>query len=382
MKTLLPVTLILTLTVFSAFGQEIPICKHNTKGVVRFAPMALDRSTGIYSPHCKTTESLTWIDPQGPGFSLPYSGAVSTSMAAFWIENVGEGIAGRFTTNNESNLSGDSYAVMGLSQGPLGDAAYFKIENPSNPDHVLIARTGGTGQVGHFQIYNPSNSESALEVSTQGSGDALLAITPGPGYAGRFDGNVFVNGDLHVGGSKNFIQPHPNDPSKELSYAAMEGPENAIFLRGTVKLIQGKAVIETPEYFRVVAGDDGITVQFTPRALESKGLAAIKVSRERIVIGELMNGRGNYEFDYFITAKRHGYEKYEPIQPNKHFKADNVTRERFEEQYAKMDDMSIVAIRNLLISNGILTKEGKLNMETVRRLGWTLKEAEVAQNQK
>jgi hypothetical protein len=351
--------------------------------------MALDRSTRIYSPHCKTTESLTWINivgPQGPpgsGLSLPYSGAVSSSGPAFWIGNVGDGFAGLFHTNNITGNTGDSYAVAGVSVGPFGDAAYFKIDNPSNPDYALLARTEGTGPAGHFKINNALSSETVLYAGTIGSGDALWATTQGgPGLAGRFDGGVYVTGDLLVSGTKNFVQPHPNDPSKELSYAAMEGPENAIFLRGTAKLIQGKAVIETPEYFRVVAGDDGITVQFTPRALESKGLAAIEVTRERIVIGELMNGRGNYEFDYFITAKRHGYEKYEPIQPNKHFKADNVTREKFEEQYAKMDDMSIVAIKNLLISNGILTKEGKLNMETVRRLGWTVKEAEVAQAQK
>jgi len=63
----------------------------------------------------------------------------------------------------------------------------------------------------------------------------------------------------------------------------------AIFLRGTVKLIQGKAVIERPK-FPSCCCDDGITVQFT-LGLGIQRVAAIKVSRERIVIGELMNGR-------------------------------------------------------------------------------------------
>jgi hypothetical protein len=35
-------------------------------------------------------------------------------------------------------------------------------------------------------------------------------------------------------------------------------------------------------------------------------------------------------------------------------------------------------MRNPLISNGILTKEGKLNRETAARLGWMLKNVEVA----
>jgi hypothetical protein len=141
-------------------------------------------------------------------------------------------------------------------------------------------------------------------------------------------------------------------------------------------------VIETPEYFRVVAGDEGITVQFTPRYVDTFGLAAVEVTKKKILVQELKGGTNTYEFDYFITAKRAGFEKHEPIQPNKHFKADNMTREEFEQRYSKTDDMTIGAMRNLLISNGILTKDGKLNMEMVSRLGWTLKEADLATTQK
>jgi len=35
-----------------------------------------------------------------------------------------------------------------------------------------------------------------------------------------------------------------------------------------------------------------------------------------------MNGKGGYEFDYFIVAKRAGFEKHEPIQTNTHFTAE------------------------------------------------------------
>jgi hypothetical protein len=67
MKKLLLLTLILVLTVFPAFGEEIPICKNNKTGVVKFAPMAFDRSTETYYPKCNMkTESLTWINLVGP----------------------------------------------------------------------------------------------------------------------------------------------------------------------------------------------------------------------------------------------------------------------------------------------------------------------------
>lgn len=178
-----------------------------------------------------------------------------------------------------------------------------------------------------------------------------------------------------------FVQPHPHDPGKEIVYIAMEAPESAIMIRGTARLVDGRAVIETPDYFRMVASSAGITVQFTPRSSRSKGLAAVEVSKDKIVVEELFEGAGTYEFDYFITAKRAGFENHQPIQPNTHFSADMKKKEEFEKQYAG-NDMATTAMRNLLISNGILTEDGRLNMETVKKLGWTLKEYDLAKSER
>ena len=94
-----------------------------------------------------------------------------------------------------------------------------------------------------------------------------------------------------------------------------------------------------------------------------------------------MQGTGTYEFDYFITAKRAGFESHEPIQSNTHFTADMMTKDDFENAYAKTDDVTVSAMRALLISNGILTREGKLNTETAKKLGWNVKAVEVAMNE-
>lgn len=91
-----------------------------------------------------------------------------------------------------------------------------------------------------------------------------------------------------------------------------------------------------------------------------------------------MEGTGTYEFDYFVTAKRAGFERHEPIQPNTHFTADGETKEDFEQRYAKGKDGSARAFRKLLISNGILTGDGELNMDVAERLGWRLKETALA----
>ena len=196
--------------------------------------------------------------------------------------------------------------------------------------------------------------------------------------AAIFDGTVDIYGNLWKQ-SGNFVQPYKKDPSKEMVYAFFEGPEHAVFLRGKAKLVDGSAVIETPEHFRDVAGvDEDITVQFTPRSEDSEGLAAVEVGKDRIVVKELRKGKGTYEFDYFITAKRAGFEGHEPIQPNRHFSANDKTKEEFERRYANTTDMTVLAMRNMLIANGILTADGKLNMEVAEKLGWKIREADLA----
>jgi len=189
---------------------------------------------------------------------------------------------------------------------------------------------------------------------------------------------VNVTGSL-TKGSGTFVQPHPSDPSKEVAYAFFEGPEHAIFLRGKAKLVKGRATIITPEYFRFVAGnDEDITVQFTPRSIDTFGVAAVQVTKDSIEVRELKGGKHTYEFDYFITAKRGGFEGHQPIQPNSHFTADQKTAEDFEQTYAKTDDLTINAMRQLLIANGILTKDGKLSQTTAAKLGWHVQPVRVA----
>jgi hypothetical protein len=120
----------------------------------------------------------------------------------------------------------------------------------------------------------------------------------------------------------------------------------------------------------------------TPRYADTFGLAAIRVTKGRIDVRELKGGTNTYEFDYFITAKRGGFEGHEPIQPNTHFTADMKTPADFETTYERTDDLTINAMRNLLMSNGILTKQGKLNGETAARLGWKVKDGGVVRRGK
>lgn len=83
------------------------------------------------------------------------------------------------------------------------------------------------------------------------------------GKAGLFIGDVQITGSLSKA-SGTFVQPHARDATKEIVYAFFEGPEHAVFLRGTAELKDGTAVIDLPEYFSIVAAEEGVQVQVTP----------------------------------------------------------------------------------------------------------------------
>ncbi|MBA4373851.1 MAG: hypothetical protein C0402_13450 [Thermodesulfovibrio sp.] len=356
-----------------------------------------------------TSIGVSGTSSSGNAGYFTISNALNTSTALY-ASTSGTGEAARFTITNAASsahalhaeTSGTGYAIHAVnsgSSGVIGTAGYFEnngvIGNPptiyavnnsaagasglfstaysGNASATIYAGTAGTGEAGLFLITNAASSAHALHAETNGSGYAIHGkSTNATPSAGFFEGNVNITGTL-TKGSGSFVQPHPTNPSKEVVYNFFEGPEHAIFLRGTATLVNGRAVIETPEYFRVVAGSAGITVQLTPKSLDSRGLAAYEVTRDAIKIGELASGSGSYEFDYFITAKRAGFEAHEPIQKNTHFTADNVTKAEFEKRYSNTTGMTLAAMRNLLISNGILNQDGTLNEATAASLGWQLK---------
>ncbi len=114
---------------------------------------------------------------------------------------------------------------------------------------------------------------------------------------------------------KNFRMKHPTRAGEEIWYASLEGPEAAAYLRGTAVLVDGQAEIAFPEHFRLVASEQGMTLQVTPLSAESLGLAVVEKRQDGAVVRELHAGHGNYEFDYLVCAVRKGKEDYRVIRP-------------------------------------------------------------------
>jgi hypothetical protein len=144
-------------------------------------------------------------------------------------------------------------------------------------------------------------------------GETPFMVKESTGRSGltiRSDGNVYIDRDLIVYGQKRFVTLHPKDTNKIISYVALEGPEAGTYIRGTAELIDGQAIIEFPEHFKLTTSKDGITIQLTPLNTYMQ-LYVIEKSPERIIVNEVSGKSG--QFDYFVNGVRLGYEDLEVI---------------------------------------------------------------------
>ncbi len=119
-------------------------------------------------------------------------------------------------------------------------------------------------------------SESGLD-ATKG-GQVIIADQNGVARAGfqmQTGGTGIVFADV-----KNFVANNPDDPKTQLYYACVEGPEAAMYCRGTGHLEVGHAHIDLPRHFAAMAAEKGLTVQITPLSADCMGIAVTKKSTD------------------------------------------------------------------------------------------------------
>jgi len=120
--------------------------------------------------------------------------------------------------------------------------------------------------------------------------------------------------NLDVHGSKNFVQTHPTDPTKEIVYTCLEGPESGTYVRGSAEMVNGKAVIKLPDHFGMVTSAKGLTVQLTSRGTWLE-LYVTTATVEQVTVGEAQSRSGH--FDYLVQGVRLGYENKPVVRERK-----------------------------------------------------------------
>ena len=120
-----------------------------------------------------------------------------------------------------------------------------------NSGLVINQEYDGTGALRTNLLDIQDNGTSKVVVT--GSGNVGVATT-NPQY------KLHVVGDF-AATTKSFVIPHPTKPGLTLRHGNLEGPENAVYVRGKTT----ESIIPLPDYWTGLVDEETITVNLTPK---------------------------------------------------------------------------------------------------------------------
>jgi hypothetical protein len=283
-------------------------------------------------------------------YSSPDAEAAAIIGRMNGLDTYGFGVSGQ---NNGAGSgvrgsSRDGYGVFGSASGGI----------VVNSQTTILPSAGVRGESG--------TATGVLGIVQNAFGDGVRGVLLDDGGTGISAGSlghsatagVFFVGGLAGFGTKNFLEPHPTDPTKEIRYVSLEGNEAGTYFRGRGRFQNGIAMISVPEDFRMVTDPEGLSIQVTPIG-QMATVAVETIGLDRIVI----RGSRNVEFFYLVNGERRAYknvpvivESEKPLIP--------------ESAAARIPLWLSEDERQRLITNGTYRPDGTVNMETARRLGW------------
>ncbi|MEV4423295.1 hypothetical protein AB0L40_25460 [Patulibacter sp. NPDC049589] len=155
-------------------------------------------------------------------------------------------------------------AVVGRHDGQGGYGVRGFVTDPNGATGVLgqAGISGGTGVGVRGENVNAANDGNAIEGVTNGNGAGIFGqgkSTGGvfTGTAGLFNGNVVINGNLTVTGTKSGFQiDDPRAPTERtLTHTPVETDALTVVYTGNVTTgDDGRATVELPDYATALAG--------------------------------------------------------------------------------------------------------------------------------
>jgi hypothetical protein len=216
------------------------------------------------------------------------------------------GVRGRSTqSHGVRGTSRDRAGVLGESTNSRGvhgrsratDGVLGESERSTGVHGVGAWGVEGQGVVGVVGLSTAQN----IGIGVVGVGPAIgVWAASKAGVAGRFDGDVFIDGDLTKTGALSAAVPFPDGSLRRLY--AIESPESWFEDFGEARLVRGRATVKIdPGFAAVVRG--GYQVFLTPYG-DSSGLYVSRRSRRGFEVREQKGGTSTLAFGYRIVARR------------------------------------------------------------------------------
>jgi hypothetical protein len=285
------------------------------------------RALGVLVMVGLAAASVAWI-LTGPLVSanepVPDQGDRATLYANLMVDNVGIKAGGTvggaiFKDTNSSGKAKIAYGNYGIMAEGKVAGGYFEDPKASGRAYVGYGNTGVTamsnGDAGYFES-SASGGTACYAGSMFGGIDGYAASYGG--YFGDYDGSYCYAGygtySTYGNGSKNFVQNHPEDDSRVISYSCLEGDEVGTYTRGRARLVNGLARVPLGDTFKWVTNPDlGLTGHLTPRG-EPVPLAIVSLTPEELVVRGPADGPPDLAFDYIVHGLRVGFEEVSIVQ--------------------------------------------------------------------
>ncbi len=241
------------------------------------------------------------------------------------------------TVSYEGKAVTDSYCTT--SGSVVMDETGISRYQPSSGKNVsnICLEEYGSSVTGKIEILKDEDLALEMLACTHGSGiwNALgpngnsntymahLDNFPNNGLMGVVDASNNLRAGSYISNSgqgvvfgdvKNFRMEHPKNPSKEIWYASLEGPEAGAYERGTATLEDGTVFVPFSDHFKEVANPESMTVMLTPLSADTYGLAVVNKTATGFTVRELAKGKGNFDFDWEVKCVRKGFEDYEVVR--------------------------------------------------------------------
>lgn len=212
-----------------------------------------------------------------------YHTPTGDNVSNLCLEDQGNIVYGKFELLNNNE-------IVSIYQSCIHRSGIVNILGPNGNHNVFIGHEAGLPNNGLISVADQNNVERVgMYVNNFGQGVSFANL-------------------------KQFRMDHPADPTKEIRYASLEGPEAGAYERGTARLEDGEIFVPFSDHFREVINSDYMTVMLTPLSANTLGLAVIEKTSSGFRVKELMDGAGNFEFDWEVKSVRKTYENYQPVQ--------------------------------------------------------------------
>ncbi len=279
-------------------GQNIEVISNNNQNTITI------------SANVPQAASQFWQEQNG---GIAYDG---NSVTLQKDENAP--VARMIRLSDESGFIG-SYGFNGNTNIKLSS-----LSSNSNKGFLTIDDESGDSKAGMY--VGTSNTGVAFTDGANGNANIALSFLggePNHGFLAVKDADGTTQAGIYVDSDGNgrvfadqvdAIVDHPTKSNIQIRHSYLQGPEAGTYLRGTSRLENGRAAIDFPESFASIISDDRITVMITPLSAKSKGIAVIKKGSSGFRVQELLEGEGNYEFDWEVKGIRKGSENFKVLQ--------------------------------------------------------------------